>query len=619
MKYASTSKSLCPYQQELLGNVRATLQYINEPIMMQLPTGGGKTVIAAHLLRDYLTGRRKAVWLTHRKELASQTERMLTEAGILATTDARWVPGERAPSIANSVVILMAQTVGLRTKAAGVWSSYYKNDLLIIDEAHHATAQGWERAIKQWPGKVLGMTATPWRLSKKDGFDHLFGDLILGPQVGELQNDEFLCQANVLVPGKDYLILGGKVASHLDYTEKGIEAANTKEVMTARALNFWKEHISDRQTIIYAVSIGHAKNLAALFSEEGIPAEAIHTKTDADIRAQAISNFANGRLRVLVNVAIATEGFDLPDASCIVIARPTKSLSLYLQMVGRGLRPKSDGGDCLILDLAGNALEHGLPDDTREWSLAVRGEFGGGGDAPVVLCEECQTASPAASHSCKSCGAPFGKDCPRCGKWHAWKDWTLESCEYSHDKVGNCCHIDVHFEHNYPVNPLFLRKFESDMDSLGKGQFVLENPNIVTRALLVTLKEMGGGGPTGKVISRARRILWEMDCNRLGFIVNEEDLEKSFSNHVKGLSNQDSQSIEAKANMLKLRQNYGDISSHGFVKSSSKIYMKITAAYKRLQDSCHSIHDPYSKRWQLTESGRKLADNILLQDLYGDE
>ena len=115
---------------------------------------------------------------------------------------------------------------------------------------------------------------------------------------------------------------------------------------------------------------------------------------------------------MLVNVAIATEGFDLPDASCIVIARPTKSLSLYLQMVGRGLRPKKDGGDCLILDLAGNALEHGLPEDTREWSLAARGESEAGGDAPVVLCEQCQTASPAASHNCKSCGAPFGKIAP---------------------------------------------------------------------------------------------------------------------------------------------------------------------------------------------------------------
>ena len=228
-------------------------------------------------LRDYLTGRRKAVWLTHRKELASQTENMLFNAGISATCNIKWTAGNKAPRIANGTVILMAQTVGRRTSIANdVWGDYDANDLMIIDEAHHAAADSWERAILQWPGKVLGMTATPWRLSKKEGFDHLFGDLVFGPQVGELQNDEFLCQANVLVPGKDNLILGGKVASHLDYTEKGIEAANTKEVMTARALNFWKEHVSDRQTIIYAVSIGHAKNLAALFSEEGIPAEAIH-------------------------------------------------------------------------------------------------------------------------------------------------------------------------------------------------------------------------------------------------------------------------------------------------------------------------------------------------------
>ena len=621
MEFVSALTGLRPYQRELLRKVLAALEITDRPVMMQLPTGGGKTVIAAHLLRDYLTGRRKAVWLTHRKELASQTENMLFKAGVSATCNINWKPRTKAPRIANGVVILMAQTVGRRTRdiAADVWGSYDVNDLLIIDEAHHAAAKGWERGIRQWPGKVLGMTATPWRLSRKEGFDHLFGDLILGPQVGELQNDEFLCQANVLVPGKDNLILGGKVASHLDYTEKGIEAANTKEVMTARALNFWKEHVSDRQTIIYAVSIGHARNLAAVFNGSGIAAGLILGDTSPVNRTNAIEGFRTGKLKVLVNVAVATEGFDLPDASCIVIARPTKSLSLYLQMVGRGLRPKKDGGDCLILDLAGNAFEHGLPEDTREWSLAARGESEAGGDAPVVLCEKCQTASPAASHNCKSkcCGAPFGKDCPRCGKWHAWKDWTLESCEYSHDKVGNCCHIDVHFEHNNPVGPLFLRKFVSDIDSLGKGQFVLENPNIVTRALLVTLKEMGGGGPTGEVIGRAREFLWEMDCERLGFIVNEGVLGKSFSNHIKEFSKHDWQSIEATANMLKLRQIYGDISSHGSVESRSTIYKKITAAHKQLQDSGHCVNDPRSKRWRLTESALEHASSILLQEPNG--
>ena len=540
MKYASTSKSLRPYQQELLGNIRATLQYINEPIMMQLPTGGGKTVIAAHLLRDYLTGRRKAVWLTHRKELASQTENMLFNAGISATSNIKWTPGTKAPRIANGVVILMAQTVGRRTRdiAADVWGNYDVNDLLIIDEAHHAVAKGWERAIHQWPGKVLGMTATPWRLSRKEGFDHLFGNnLILGPQVGELQNDEFLCQANVLVPGKDNLILGGKVASHLDYTEKGIEAANTKEVMTARALKFWKEHVAQRQTIVYAVSIGHAENLAALFSEEGIPAEAIHTKTDADTRAQAISNFANGRLSVLVNVAIATEGFDLPDASCIVIARPTKSLSLYLQMVGRGLRPKSDGGNCLILDLAGNALEHGLPEDAREWSLAARGESESARDMPVVLCEQCQTTSPAASHSCRSCGAPFGKDCLRCGKWRAFRSgWLLEDlCGSTHEPVCDHCHIDVHVQYNLPF--VFSFQQESQEDLYFKTNLVYENPRIVARALLSALLKIGGKGATKDLISKVKGILYENQCSGLKLNGNKKDLERSHSSiDLKGLT-----------------------------------------------------------------------------------
>ena len=191
MKHVATPKSeLYEYQQALLERVILALQNTKKPVMMQLPTGGGKTVIAAHLLRDYLTGRRKAVWLTHRRELASQTENMLFEDGVSATCNIKWTPGTKAPRIANGAVILMAQTVGRRTRdiAADVWGSYDVNDLLVIDEAHHAAAEGWERGIRQWPGKVLGMTATPWRLSRKEGFDHLFGDLILGPQVGEVQN-----------------------------------------------------------------------------------------------------------------------------------------------------------------------------------------------------------------------------------------------------------------------------------------------------------------------------------------------------------------------------------------------------------------------------------------------
>ena len=156
---------------------------------------------------------------------------------------------------------------------------------------------------------------------------------------------------------------------------------------------------------------------------------------------------------MLVNVIVATEGFDLPDASCIIIARPTMSLALYLQMVGRGLRPKPDGGDCLILDLAANSVTHGLPEDYREWSLEPRGTQKSG-EAPIVVCPLCEIASPAASHNCRVCGHAFGKECDRCGRWRAHKRWHYEThCGDAHQLVCDLCHIDAHILAHLQVAP----------------------------------------------------------------------------------------------------------------------------------------------------------------------
>ena len=256
------------------------------------------------------------------------------------------------------------------------------------------------------------------------------------------------------MPPPDERIRGGEIDSTGDYTESGIERANEDhpDIMTVGALKFWQEHAYDRKTIVYAVSVIHARNLVRIFSEADTLAELMLGDTPLDERAATIENFRDGNLQVLVNVAVATEGFDLPDASCVVIARPTESLALYLQMVGRGLRPKDGGGDCLILDLAGNSMKHGLPEERREWSLVPRGAQGEG-EAPTVWCEHCGTVSPAASHNCRCCGAPFGADCQRCGKWRAWKRWTLkDSCQYTHDKVCDLCHKDAHLQAHLPVS-----------------------------------------------------------------------------------------------------------------------------------------------------------------------
>ena len=532
---------LRPYQRDLLKLVQDAL--VSNPkvrLMMQLPTGGGKTIIAGALLANQLDGgQRKAVWLTHRKELTKQTQTMLTKAGVSAIPNVRWTPGEGAPAMAGGVVILMAQKVSLQTARREVWNQYSPTDLMIVDEAHHAAAEGWKRAICQWPGPVVGMTATPWRLSEKEGFDHLFDELICGPQVAELQADGWLCQANVLMPKPEEIIRGGKITAG-DYVESGIKQANSAhpDIMTAGALRFWQTHAAERQTIVYAISQNHARNLNAVFNDAGIPADLLLSNTPPDERANAVASFGRGTVRVLINVAIATEGFDLPDASCIVITRPTMSLSLYLQMIGRGLRPKPDGSDCIILDLAGNAVTHGLPEEKREWSLEPRGEETAG-EAPVVWCEKCLTVSPAASHNCRQCNESFGKDCDRCGKWRAWKRWEFENhCGDAHPLVCDLCHIDAHIQAHLPVLPPLdiLVDICDDEGMIPDGDFEIDDDmagrlEALFRELLETEQEAiaNDDDPKHDKLDKLRRRIKRLESA----LNNEDELDQLFDEHIK--------------------------------------------------------------------------------------
>ena len=510
------------YQQELLDQAADRLLPGKARVMLQLPTGGGKTHIAGALLHRWLHSGRKAAWLTHRTELADQTRRMLTDSGVSAIRP-QWPPGNDAPSIPNGVVILMAQTVGRRTNSMKIWGSYRSADLLVIDEAHHATADGWERAIRQWPGQVIGLTATPWRLSKTEGFDHLFDELICGPQISELQAGGWLCQARLHIPKPQDVIRGGAIAATGDYSESGIQQANSEhpDIMTAGALRFWQFHAAERQTIIYAISQDHARNLAAVFNDAGIPAAVVLSDTAPQERVKAIESFGNGTLRALVNVAVATEGFDLPDASCIVITRPTMSLALYLQMAGRGLRPKPDGNhrDCLILDLAGNSEIHGLPQEPRQWSLQPRGN-NPGGDAPVIWCEECDGVSPAASHFCIVCHNPFGKDCPRCGAWQSHKRWSYETrCGQLHQRVCDLCHLDAHIQAQLPVT-----------EELRRLTYMEPELDAVLRNLLEEERRRAGGADEER-----KGELRSLIAGRESELADDDRLNRAFENYIAGL------------------------------------------------------------------------------------
>ena len=283
---------LRPYQDDLLRQTQAALAPPQARALLQLPTGAGKTRLASALLAARIRDGGKGAWLTHRRELSAQTGQALNHSGVRAANTLHWR----------------------------------------ID------------------------TATSWRLAKDRGFNHLFDNLIVGPQIRELQSNGYLAQAQVLMPDSSAIIVGGQVARDGNYSENGIELANPglHDVMTGGALEFWRHRAQGRQTIIYAVGIKHAENLAAVFNDAGFPAAVILGHTPPEIRHELMRQFSAGRLKVLVNVEVTTEGVDLPDAACVILARPTMSLALYLQMVGRGLRPKPDGGNCLLLDLSGN-------------------------------------------------------------------------------------------------------------------------------------------------------------------------------------------------------------------------------------------------------------------------
>ncbi|MYB55931.1 MAG: DEAD/DEAH box helicase [Gemmatimonadetes bacterium] len=603
---------LRPYQQDLLQQVQDTLDAdYNARVMMQLPTGGGKTIIAGALLAAWLTGGRKAVWLTHRKELAEQTCKMLTDAHISAMTDVNWTPGTDAPSMSHGVVILMAQTVGRRTANREVWDRYNADDLMVIDEAHHAVAKSWERAMRQWPGRILGMTATPWRLSKKEGFDHLFGALLGGPQVAELQGDNWLCGVQTLLPPPEQRIIGGEVDRTGDYTESGIEQANQNRsnVMTAGVLAFWQKHAVDRPTIAYAVSVDHAHNLSAVFNDAGIPAAVILGDSKREERDKSIAGFRDGTIKVLINVIVATEGFDLPDASCIAIARPTMSLALYLQMVGRGLRPKDS--NCLVLDLAANSVTHGLPEEDRGWSLKPRGEQFSG-EAPVVWCPECETVSPAASHHCRNCGYAFGKDCGRCGKWRAWKRWRFEDfCGNVHQLVCDLCHIDAHIQAHLPVTEPLDKLIDIYEDTEDNMIHVPSDDDLANRlsSLLKELLETERQSVMGANVDHQLELFEKIE-RREAELNDDDRLYESFERYIAHLPE-----AERPGNMAQKSRMFGDWEND--LKSELAVWKKeLTELENRPIDKQAIFNSARNKVMHLLQ--RKAQDIDLLPDSNGD-
>ncbi len=431
--------SLRPYQQKAVDELRGSFAKGSRAVLFQLPTGGGKTFVFSYVADGATKLGRRSLILVHRKELLTQASMSLAKIGLRHTLIAQTKHVREAISLhveefSNTFVDLSAP-VGIASVDTLVRrpGSIQAPDLIIPDEAHHVIpGNKWGKIVEQFPNaRMLGVTATPVRTDGKGlgtvagGF---FDDLVCGPSMRELIGLGFLLPPTVYAP-KSALDLVGSINDRVsgvgtnskgDYNEKELEARTNKPSITGDAVDHYRRICPKVPAIAFCVSIKHAQDVAAQFRAAGFDFRYIDgTMHDAE-RRSLIRALASGRIDGLTSCDIISEGTDIPVVGCGILLRATKSEGLYLQQVGRVLRPSPGQERAYILDHVGNCFVHGLPDADREWTLEGRKKRAKGKSDAEPRVEVMQCPKCACAHgplpACPECGHVYeavGRDLPQ--------------------------------------------------------------------------------------------------------------------------------------------------------------------------------------------------------------
>jgi DNA repair protein RadD len=421
---------LRPYQERALELLDAAIAAGKRAPLLVLPTGSGKTVIAGELMRRAQERGQRALFLAPRRELVMQASRHLGRLGIghgvlLAGADAEG--GLYAQVHVASVDTVLARTV--RSKRLVLADP----DLVIVDEAHLSITKTRQRLLDLWPGAIrTGLTATP---SRKDGraLGLLYDELIEPATTADLVREQSLVPARYFSIAEPDLARVRTVAG--DYHQGELEAAVNQPRLVGDVVTTWLKHAGGRRTAVFATSIKHSAALGEEFLRAGVAAEHVDADTPQALRDTTFERFRSGQTQVLTNCFLASYGFDLPELSCIVLARPTKSLVLYLQMIGRGLRTAAGKSDCLVLDHSGCVHRHGFAHDERLWTL----------EGERALVEREKTASEKRETkqlTCPECSCVFAgvRLCPECGYFFAPKGKEVRTLEGELVEIGQ--HLD---------------------------------------------------------------------------------------------------------------------------------------------------------------------------------
>ena len=357
------------YQLKAVADCRSAYAQGARAVLLVLPTGGGKTVIGSLVVAGALAKGKRVLWVACRRELVDQAaQRLPAPCG--------YIMAGRAPDPSAPVQVASLDTVAMRELPEA--------DLVVYDEAHHAVAATSRQVLARLPrAHLLGLTATPVR---GDGaaLGDVFDAMVLGPSVRELTDAGHLVPVRVIRPGNRYASL------------------------SSEPVRAWQQLSEGRPGFAFHRTVRESRAFAEELSAQGVVAAHVDGETKLQVRAAAVEAFRAGEVECLSSVNVFTEGVDVPRASFCLLARGCDNAGLYMQMVGRVLRPHRGKHDALVVDLRGVSHDHGLPDDDREWSLSgLQGVVANKSDRVAI--RQCVP--------CGYCWRPVEafQVCPRCG------------------------------------------------------------------------------------------------------------------------------------------------------------------------------------------------------------
>jgi DNA repair protein RadD len=365
-------------------------------VLWYLPTGAGKSLASAFMLLTASQGGKICWFIVHRRELIRQMEVIFKQLGI----DYGIVAAGRPMQSWKKVQLCSINSLARRM------SKLTKPQLVVLDEVHHLPSESWSNVLKEiGECYMVGLSASPCRLDGR-GLGKYFGAMVKGLSIRELIAQGYLSKFRTFVPAT--VDTSGLHLRAGDYITAEAESLMDTPVITGSAVAEYRKLCDGKRAIVFCTSIQHSKHVAAQFRDAGYAAIHIDGKTDDRVRDMAIDDFERGKIQVLCNVDIAGEGLSINAIECVILLRPTQSLGLYIQQVGRGLRTWP-GKECLtILDHVGSTLRFGFIDEPREWTLTMDTERQKKKPPPGIrVCPKCFAASAARALVCCDCGHVF--------------------------------------------------------------------------------------------------------------------------------------------------------------------------------------------------------------------